>query len=39
MAAVEAEIVEIGTAAVIEIGTAAAVDKDLRLGIGSSRWD
>lgn len=41
MAAVEAEIVaavEIGNAAVVEIGTAAAVDKDLRLGIGSSRW-
>lgn len=42
MAAVEAEIVavvEIGIAAVVGIGTVAAVDKDLRLGIGSSRWD
>lgn len=33
MAAVEAEIV-----AVVGTGTAAAVDKDLRVGIGSSRW-
>ena len=33
MAAAEAEIV-----AVVGTGTAAAVDKDLRVGIGSSRW-
>ena len=41
MAAVEAEIVavvEIETAAVVGAGTAAVVDKDLRVGIGSSRW-
>lgn len=33
MAAVEAEIV-----AVVGTGNAAAVDKDLRVGIESSRW-
>ena len=41
MAAVEAEIVavvEIGIVAVVGTGTAAAVDKDLRVGTGSSRW-
>ena len=41
MAAVEAEIVavvEIETAAVVGTGTAAVVDRDLRVGIGSSRW-
>ena len=39
--AAEAEIVavvEIGIAAVVGTGTAAAVDKDLRVGIGGSRW-